>query len=65
MRKLKTIAEHENDVFTRQNNKRLTGIECPNCKAELQFANDIVLTSYPPQRSVVCFSCNYTKNIYV
>lgn len=65
MRKLETIDGYENDVAVRQNNKRLTGVECPNCKEELQFANDIVLTSYPPQRTVICFSCDYTKNIYV
>jgi C4-type Zn-finger protein len=65
MKKLATIAEHESTVFSKIKNKQLTGIECPNCKEELQFSDDRALTSYPPQRWVTCFSCNYNNTIYV
>jgi len=40
-----------------------TGIECPQCHNELLYADNIILTSYPPQRRVFCDKCNYSNTI--
>ena len=60
---LKTIAEHAEDVRKRMSNKYASGIECPNCLSELQFVDDAIYMSYPPQRDVKCFSCEYKNKV--
>ena len=36
------------------------GIACPNCGEELYDSDPmVVLTSYPPQKSIKCKNCNY------
>ena len=61
---LKTIEEHEKEVL-RIYKTPLTGIECPNCKEELQFEGRGILLSSPGQREVVCINCDYKRNVYV
>lgn len=57
---MKSISEHNNElsrVYQKQNSL-LTGIKCPECNAELMYADDSIYTSNPPQRKVMC-SCGY------
>ena len=64
--KLKTIAEHNEEVLhVTRRNENLTGVECPNCKTELQFIGRGVMLSSPMQRDVKCFNCNYANRLYV
>lgn len=62
--KLSTIDEHNEDIL-RRNNTHLTGVSCPNCGNELQFAGDERYLTYPMQAVVRCYKCNYTGKIYV
>lgn len=62
---LKTIEENNDEVQRLSQQEDLTGVECPNCKKELQFADNTILTSSPPQRNVVCFGCGHSGRIYV
>ena len=44
-----------------KDNPTATGIACPRCGSELHDKyKDVVLTSSPPQKNVVCFTCGYT-----
>jgi len=61
---LKTIEDHEAEVY-RVYRTDLSGIECPNCKRELQFEGREVMTSSPPQKSIKCFNCNYSNRVVV
>lgn len=63
--KLKTIEEHNAEVLDSFKERNNTGVACPNCDNELQFADSMILLSYPAQKKVVCFECNYTTNIFV
>lgn len=61
--KLKTLDEFNKE---RQQLHRKTesypkrnGIECPKCGEELMDADDTILLSNPPQRNVVCSSCDF------
>lgn len=62
---MKTIEEHNEEAWRRHGNKYLTGIECPSCKAELQFANNTILLSSPGQREVKCFTCGHENRVFV
>lgn len=56
-----TVLSH----YTNQKQSLKTGIECPNCKCELNFYNEgVVLLSNPPKKEVVCFDCNYRGYVY-
>lgn len=35
------------------------GLQCPDCGMELMDADDLMLLSSPPQRKVVCSSCDF------
>ena len=61
---LKTIQEHNDEVYHRLGNYN-TSVECPNCGKELQFVDNTVMLSNPPQRDVKCFECGYTNRIKV
>lgn len=62
---LKTIEEHNAEVFRRCENKMLTGIKCPSCHLELQYKDNTIMLSYPGQKDVICFTCGYTDRVYV
>jgi transposase len=42
---------------------RNTGVACPKCGGELQFTDDILRTSIPPQRQVRCDACQHVTFI--
>lgn len=64
--KLKSIQEHNDYIRHIYFNKNLTGVECPNCENELQYADQRgKMISAPPQMTVVCFECNYTSTLLV
>jgi predicted nucleic-acid-binding Zn-ribbon protein len=42
-----------------------SGLACPKCGSELYYNNpNMVLTSYPPKRSVECKNCKHTDYVY-
>ena len=63
MIKIKTLEDFNSEMFDIYNEQnyypKLNGIECPDCKSELMDADDILLTSYPPKKRVICSNCNY------
>ena len=61
--KLLTIQEH-NERIRHMNNNHYCGIECPNCKEEMQNAGRGVMLTSPPQKDIKCFSCGYTNRVY-
>jgi DNA repair exonuclease SbcCD ATPase subunit len=65
--KLKSLNEHNDNVWRNFNISRFSysGIACPKCGSELYYNNpDMVLTSYPPKRSVECKNCKHTDYVY-
>ena len=65
--KLKSLNEHNDNVWRNFNISRFSysGIACPKCGSELYYNNpDMVLTSNPPKRSVVCKNCKHTDYVY-
>jgi RNase P subunit RPR2 len=63
---MKSIKEYEDEVRRRYATPNITGIECPNCKHELQFVNrHVVMLSSPPQTNVICYNCNYEDRVVV
>ncbi len=65
--KLKSLNEHNDNVWRNFNISRFSysGIACPKCGYELYYNNpDMVLTSNPPKRSVVCKNCKHTDYVY-
>ena len=67
MKTLKTLEEHNAQVFERQKPKNIgTGVQCPHCGAEMYYDNDgITLCSIPPQKHVHCKSCKYKTTMFV
>jgi hypothetical protein len=63
--KLITIEEHNAEVRHRLRNKMLTGIEYPTCKNELQYKDNTIMLSSPPQKDVICFNCGYMARVFV
>ena len=66
--KLKSLNEHNDGrrLFDAYGGNSLkSGIACPKCGSELYYNNpDMVLTSNPPKRSVVCKNCKHTDYVY-
>jgi DNA repair exonuclease SbcCD ATPase subunit len=65
--KLKSLNEHNDNVWRNFNISRFSysGIACPKCGSELYYNNpDMVFTSNPPKRSVVCKNCKHTDYVY-
>ena len=65
--KLKSLKDHNDgkvfDVYG--GNSFKSGLACPKCGSELYYNNpDMVLTSYPPKRSVECKNCKHTDYVY-
>ena len=60
MKKLKTLARHNQEVRDAMNNPNKNGIACPNCGSELDDVGRGILLSNPPQMEVKCFNCGYT-----
>jgi len=60
-----TIEENNAEVKRRWQNRRLTGVECPNCKEELQFVDNSIKVGQPPQKCVVCKNCGFKSFICV
>lgn len=66
--KLKSLKDHNDgrrlfDAYG--GNSVKSGIACPKCGSELYYNNpDMVLTSNPPKRSVVCKNCKHTDYVY-
>jgi DNA-directed RNA polymerase subunit M/transcription elongation factor TFIIS len=65
--KLKSLKDH-NDIKLFDaygGNSFKSGIACPKCGSELYYNNpNMVLTSYPPKRSVECKNCKHTDYVY-
>lgn len=57
-RRLQEIREAENAV-------RYTGIKCLRCVSEMINTDDIILTSNPPQKNIVCPNCGYATTVLV
>lgn len=67
MSKLKTIEEHNDEIFKTYENfskPSPSGIACPNCGAELLIDRTLTYTSYPPQQSVNCPECDYQGTVF-
>ena len=66
--KLKSLKDHNDGrrLFDAYGGNSLkSGIACPKCGSELYYNNpDMVLTSNPPKRSVVCKNCKHTDYVY-
>jgi DNA-directed RNA polymerase subunit RPC12/RpoP len=62
---MKSIEEHQAEILHLRKNKYHTGIQCPYCGNELQYKDDTVMLSYPPQKEVIRFNCRYTDRVYV
>jgi DNA repair exonuclease SbcCD ATPase subunit len=65
--KLKSLKDHNDsklfDAYGGGSFK--SGLACPKCGSELYYNNpDMVLTSYPPKRSVECKNCKHTDYVY-
>lgn len=67
---MKTLEEHNKSVFSvftqQEKYPKKNGIQCPNCKQELYDKYNVILTSNPPKRNIVCLNseCNYTGYRY-
>ena len=65
--KLKSLKDHnDGKVFDAYGGGSFkSGLACPKCGSELYYNNpNMVLTSYPPKRSVECKNCKHTDYIY-
>ena len=65
--KLKSLKDHnDGKVFDAYGGGSFkSGLACPKCGSELYYNNpDMVLTSYPPKRSVECKNCKHTDYVY-
>jgi DNA-directed RNA polymerase subunit M/transcription elongation factor TFIIS len=65
--KLKSLKDHnDSKVFDAYGGDSFkSGIACPKCGSELYYNNpNMVLTSYPPKRSVECKNCKHTDYVY-
>jgi DNA-directed RNA polymerase subunit M/transcription elongation factor TFIIS len=65
--KLKSLKDHnDGKVFDAYGGGSFkSGIACPKCGSELYYNNpNMVLTSYPPKRSVECKNCKHTDYVY-
>ena len=65
--KLKSLKDHnDSKLFDAYGgNSVKSGIACPKCGSELYYNNpNMVLTSYPPKRSVECKNCKHTDYVY-
>ena len=65
--KLKSLKDHnDSKLFDAYGgNSFKSGIACPKCGSEMYYNNpDMVLTSYPPKRSVECKNCKHTDYVY-
>ena len=64
LKSLKQYNEQALEAFA-FGNKSNSGIACPKCEEELLYTNpNVVLTSYPPQKSVECCKCHYKGYVY-
>jgi ribosomal protein S27E len=66
---MKTLDQHNEDFLKAwqyiQNQMHKAGVACPKCNNEMVFDNsNMILTSYPPKRSVFCPNCHHTDYIY-
>jgi hypothetical protein len=57
---MKTLQEH-NDEVRRLYNSTKNGIECPNCKCELDdVERRMLFLTAIPSTNTICFNCGYT-----
>ncbi len=66
---MKTLDEYNKEFSANwhyaQIQKHKTGVACPKCNNEMIFDNpDVVLTSYPPKKTVFCLNCHHTDYMY-
>jgi hypothetical protein len=62
---MKSLAEYEQEV--REANPlspELSGIQCPECKDELKWAERSLICKNPPMQRLVC-DCGFTKVVPV
>lgn len=53
------LKQWSDDKSPTQHKASRSGIACPKCGSELLVRNDIVLTTYPPQRQYFCRECGF------
>ena len=64
---LKSLKQHNEEALEAFafGNKSNSGLACPKCEEELLYTNpNVILTSYPPQKSVECCKCHYKGYVY-
>jgi DNA-directed RNA polymerase subunit M/transcription elongation factor TFIIS len=64
---LKSLEQHNKESFNNfaAINHLNSGFACPKCGEELYYSNpNVMLTTYPPKRSVQCNKCNHTDYVY-
>lgn len=62
-KKLKTLAEHNAEIFDflhKQLSDNTNGIACPCCGEELRDDGDIIFPTNPAKKPVACMNCNWT-----
>ncbi len=62
---MKTIEQHEGERRHVQPERYApNGIQCPQCGKELRDVNrNVVLTTNPPRKAVVCIGCNWNGTV--
>lgn len=62
--KLTSLEAYNNEKWVVHNKEHTypkpNGIACPSCEKELSDADSMTLTSYPPQRNIICTSCGFS-----
>jgi hypothetical protein len=66
---MKTLDEYNEEFFKTwqdiQNQMHKASVACPKCNNEMVFEYpDVVLTSYPPKKTVFCPHCHYKDYMY-
>lgn len=55
---MKTVDQHNADAVKMieqyRNQRRLAGVACNKCGTEMEFADNMILASNPPQKNVIC-----------
>jgi len=61
MSKLKTLYQFNKERAEHYQNKKLdgNGIICPKCGNEMMDNGNNILMSNPPQRQIICMTCNH------
>lgn len=60
---MKSLKEHDDEILDRymemQTYPQNNGIECPECKKELQDVDSLAIMSNPPKKRIECPNCGF------